>query len=171
MQQTSTRVRETRLAQARASLHVVAGLVVAMTLAATIAVVWLFVRTGFGRTDAAASDALLGAALVLAVPPAWFAWIVMGTAPSGVETAALADRARRWGRLMGRPVALPIWGWLGLVGAAAGSPLAALVCAIAGLIVAIRGLVSLVRWVIGPTEPALRRVGARPGSTSELPPS
>ncbi len=152
--QTSTRTHETRLTQAGVYARLYGGLVAALALAATVAIVWLFVRTGAGRIDVAESDALLATALVLAIPPAWFVWIAMGDTWDDAGPPAITSTPRRVGRLMASPVALPLWVWLTLTATAAGLPFAAIAMALLGSVVALRVLVALLRWLV---RPILRR--------------
>lgn len=148
--QTSTPAQETRWTQARARGRLLGGLVAATALATMIAVAWLFVRTQAGRHDATELDALLAAAFLLAVPPAWFVWIATGDAGAGGGPAVVTSSGLRVGRLMVSPVALPLWAWLALVASAAGQPLAAVAIALLGAVVALRGVAALVRWLVRP---------------------
>jgi hypothetical protein len=138
-----------------------ATLLVAAVIISTVAVGWLLARTDLGLLEVRDSDARLGAALVLAVPPAWLAWLLPGVlrgATPGQRRAGLeveGSVVRRVNRLAFHPLALPLWVWLALTALAFGTPRLGVAVAFVAALVLAMAFGSFVLWVISPTSRAL----------------
>ncbi len=130
----------------------------ASLLALLVAMLWLLVRTAWGRDDVPTPDATAAAALLLAATPAWLAW----TALRLVQRGATPGQARAGLRVTGRPrqrllrfalhpLAVPGWLWLALLAGVATFNLVALACATVGLALLLGGLATAALAVLRPT--------------------
>jgi uncharacterized RDD family membrane protein YckC len=153
-----------------------ATLLVALVITTTVAVGWLLARTETGRLEVRDADARLAAALVLAVPPTWLAWLVPGVARGatpGQRRAHLEVRGSlvaRVNRLALHPLALLLWGWLALTAFAFGTPRLGVAVAFLAAFVLALGLGSFVLWMISPTSRALHDRLARTRLVRTAPP-
>lgn len=122
---------------------------------------WLFVRSAGGAVDLDVRDAQIGAAIVLAMPPAWFAWYASGAWSGrtwGQTRAGLfveGTGARRMLRFAAHPLAAPLWAWLTLALLAAGQFLAAMATTVVLGAVVLGAIASLLGWVFRPEAPAV----------------
>lgn len=144
-----------RWPRARATLRDALELLAALSVAGVIAMAWLLLRTGAGRDDVSEFDAILAAAVVLAVPPAWFVRFALATADGGTAGQRAAGlevegaRRQRTLRVALHPLSLPAWWWLAALAAAAGAQLGAVALALTGGAVALGAAASLLRWAGG----------------------
>ena len=143
-----------------------ATLLLPLVIAMALATVWLLARTEAGLLAVRDVDARRAAALVLAVPPAWLAWLLPGVARGATVGQRHADLQVRgnWlarvNRLAFHPLALPLWGWLALVLAAANLPRLAVAVALVAAFTLALALGSTVLWAASPASRALHdRVG------------
>jgi hypothetical protein len=124
-----------------------------------VAFAYLFWRTSWGALDGGAVDTAIAAALLLAPPAAWTAWVLAaaleGATPGQARRGLLVRReatARR-GALLLRfalsPLAAPGWLWLGAVWYLLAVPVFAALFALAAGVAALFGLVSLVLLAAG----------------------
>lgn len=155
-----------RWRRARAILRDFAELLGALVVASLAAAAWLMVRTHAGRDDIAELDAIIAAAVVLAIPPAWFVRYALAASEdgsAGQQGAALEVRGGRRGRALRvamHPLSLPAWGWLVLVTVAAGAPLEAAVVGFVGVTVALAAVISVLRWAGPARRPGLHDLAA-----------
>lgn len=142
----------------------------ASLFALLVAMLWLLVRTAWGRNDIPTPDATAAAALLLAATPAWLAW----TALRLVQRGATPGQARAGLRVTGRPsqrllrfalhpLAVPGWLWLAILAAVATFNLVALACATVGVALLLGGLATAALTVLRPTARGLhdRAAGTR----------
>ena len=113
-----------RAARAGALGFDVSVLLIAEGVALAAAVVYLLLRTSWGAVDAGAGDTAIAASLLLAVPPAWSAWLLAGVVVEGATPGqqrrgiAIARRTGSWrhARLLRsalHPSSVPAWVVLG----------------------------------------------------------
>jgi hypothetical protein len=142
----------------------------ASLLALFVALLWLLVRTAWGRDDVPTPDATAAAALLLAATPAWLVW----TALRLIQRGATPGQARVGLRVTGRtrqrlfrfalhPLAAPGWLWLGILTGVATFDLFALACAAIGFMLLLGGLVTVALAIVRPTARGLhdRAAGTR----------
>jgi hypothetical protein len=131
-----------------------------------VAAGWLLARTDAGRLEVRDADARFAASLLMAVPPAWLAWLAPGLArgaTSGQRRAGLGVRGTliaRINRFALHPLALPLWIWVALVVFALGSPKFGVAVAFVAALVLLLAVASLVMWAASPGWRALHdRIG------------
>ena len=138
-----------------------------LTVAVTLALAWLLVRTAWGRFDALDGDTAVAFALAGALPPVWLARLAMGLARDGatpgqrasglrVETTrGVATPARRAARLLAHPAGAVGWAWLAAIAWVTG------IQAIAWPLTVVLGaailvsVASTVLWLVRPGAPPL----------------
>lgn len=151
----------------RAAAFDTAALLIALTGALAIALLWLLLRTRAGRFDAGEGDSVLAASLIAAATPVWAAWMTLSVRRSGATPGqrrralavlaaprAQADRyapaGARYVRLALHPLATAAWLWLALVALVAGLPWLPLALAVIAVIVALGGVISLAMLLLQP---------------------
>ena len=161
-----------RGARARAALSDLGVLLGGGVAAFLVAVVYLLVRTSWGATDASDFDSALAAALLLAVPLTWAAWLLMSVAEhratpgqrrAGLVVARREDdwRSARLLRMALHPMSLPFWLWVAAMLLLLGVPLAPWAVLLWSALVVIGGLASLVLLAIRPGTPGVHDWAAR----------
>jgi hypothetical protein len=161
-----------RAARAAALSFDLAVLLTAEGTALAAAVVYLLLRTSWGAVDAGAGDTAIAASLLLAVPPAWTAWLLAGVIAEGATPGqqrrgiAIARRTGSWrhARLLRsalHPSSVPAWVMLGALLWLAGlAPLGWLLLGWAALLLG-AAVVSVVILAVAPQRRALHDAVAR----------
>ncbi|MSP23056.1 MAG: hypothetical protein EXR66_08670 [Dehalococcoidia bacterium] len=163
----TTEPRIARRLRAAAVARDAAPLLVGLAIAVTVTTSWLLVRTEAGLLRVQDADARRAAAIVLAVPPAWAAWLAPGVAhgaTSGQRRAGLQVQGgplARLARTAIHPLSLPLWGWLALLAAASGLPWPAILFGFMATFTGLLAFGSTALWVALPTSRALHDRVAR----------
>jgi hypothetical protein len=112
------------------------SLIIALLGSSLVALLWMLGRTGWGRYDLGAGDAVIALATAVSAGPAWTAWQWLhlrderatfgrrrtqrlATQPNLAQTSVRDARRGVWLAL--HPVSLPLWVWLTAVLIATGS--------------------------------------------------
>lgn len=129
----------------------------ASLLALFVALLWLFVRTAWGRDDVPTPDATAAAALLLAATPAWLAWTALRLAQRGATPGQARAGLRVAGRLRQRlirfalhPLAASGWLWLAILTGVATFDVVALACAVIGVLLLLGGLATAALALLRP---------------------
>lgn len=154
----------------RARLHALAGdvgmLLGGSLLATLLAFAYLLVRTSWGATDVGDFDSALAAALLLAIPPTWAAWLLISVAEhratpgqrrAGLVLAA-SETARRGApqlRMALHPLSLPLWLWSAVMLLLLSVPVLPWLVVLWCSLIAIVGLASFVMLLVQPRSPAI----------------
>ena len=155
-----------RGARARAALSDIAMLLSGGVVAFVIALIYLFIRTGWGATDTTNFDSTLATALLLAVPPTSMAWMLLSLAEYRATPGQLREGlvvvsregGLRWGlllRIAMHPLNLPFWLWLTAILSLLAVPVLPRLVLLWSALVTIDGLLSIVLLVLRPRTPAI----------------
>lgn len=161
-----------RGARVRAALSDLGVLLGGSLASVLVSLAYLLVRTSWGAYDATDFDSALAAALLLAVPLTWAAWLLMSVAEhgatpgqrlAGLVVARREDgwRGARMQRVALHPMSLPFWLWAAAMLLLLGVPLAPWAVLLWSALVAIGGLASMVLLAIRPGTPAVHDWVAR----------
>ncbi len=161
-----------RSARVRAALSDLGVLLGGALVAVLASLAYLLVHTSWGATDVTDFDSALAAALLLAVPPTWAAWLLMsvvehrvtpGQRRAGLAVARDADawRGARARRMALHPISLPFWLWVVAALLLLGVPMVPWAVLLWSALVGIGGLASLVLLAVRPGTPAVHDWVAR----------